>query len=60
MSDHDLRSCRSAPSRKTRLLLATRGVRAIGDGFVSLLLPVYLLELGGPFETGIIATTTLG
>lgn len=45
---------------QTRLLLAARGLRAIGDGFVSLLLPVYLLELGhGAFETGIIATTTL-
>jgi MFS family permease len=45
---------------RTRLLLAARGVRALGDGFVSLLLPVYLLELGhGPFETGIIATATL-
>jgi MFS family permease len=45
---------------ETRFLLAARGVRAIGDGFVSLLLPVYLLELGhGPFETGIIATATL-
>src|SRR5690606_20628503 len=43
-----------------RLLLAARGVRAVGDGFVSLLLPVYLLELGhGPFETGVIATATL-
>ena len=40
--------------------LARHARRAIGDGFVSLLLPVYLLELGGPFETGIIATTTLG
>jgi MFS family permease len=45
---------------ETRLLLAARGLRAIGDGFVSLLLPVYLLELGhGPFEAGAIATATL-
>jgi hypothetical protein len=42
------------------LLLATRGLRAIGDGFVSLLLPVDLLVLGhGAFETGVIATATL-
>jgi hypothetical protein len=28
-----------------------RGVRGVGDGFVSLVLPVYLLELGnGPFR----------
>jgi MFS family permease len=42
------------------LLLAARGLRGIGDGLVSLLLPVYLLELGyGAFETGVIATATL-
>ena len=41
-------------------LLAAKGVRAFGDGFVSLLLPLYLLELGfTPFEVGVIATTTL-
>jgi MFS family permease len=45
---------------QARLLLAARGLRAVGDGFVSLLLPVYLLELGyGPLETGVIATATL-
>jgi MFS family permease len=45
---------------QARLLLAARGLRAVGDGLVSLLLPVYLLELGhGPFETGVIATATL-
>jgi hypothetical protein len=27
-------------------ILAARGVRAFGDGFVALLLPIYLLELG--------------
>lgn len=27
-------------------VLAARGVRAFGDGFVALLLPIYLLELG--------------
>ena len=42
------------------LLLAARGLRAVRDGFISLLLSVYLLELGhGPFATGIIATATL-
>ena len=45
---------------ETSLLLAARGLRAVGDGFVGLLLPVYLLALGyGPFETGVIATATL-
>jgi MFS family permease len=42
-----------------RVLLA-KGLRAFGDGYVSLLLPVYLLELGyAPFEVGVIATVTL-
>ena len=27
-------------------VLAARGVRAFGDGFVALLLPIYLVELG--------------
>lgn len=43
-----------------RGLLVARGLRAFGDGFVSLLLPVYLLALGlTPFEVGVIATGTL-
>ena len=42
-----------------RLLIA-KGLRAFGDGYVSLLLPLYLLELGfSPLHVGIIATTTL-
>lgn len=46
--------------RPTALLLVSRGLRGIGDGMVSLVLPAYLLALGyGPFETGIIATATL-
>ena len=41
-------------------LLAAKGLRAFGDGFVSLLLPVYLLELGlAPLQVGVIATATL-
>jgi hypothetical protein len=32
----------------------------LGDGYVSLLLPLYLLELGfSPLQVGIIATATL-
>ncbi|APV48560.1 MFS transporter [Betaproteobacteria bacterium GR16-43] len=43
-----------------RRLLAAKGMRAFGDGFVSLLLPLYLLELGfTPLDVGIIATATL-
>lgn len=42
-----------------RVLIA-KGVRAFGDGYVSLLLPVYLLQLGlTPLQVGIIATATL-
>ena len=41
-------------------LLASRGVRAFGDGFVSVLLPVYLLSLGfNGFQIGAVATSTL-
>ena len=41
-------------------LLAAKGLRAFGDGYVSLLLPLYLLELGfSPLKVGIIATATL-
>jgi MFS family permease len=41
-------------------LLVAKGLRAFGDGFVSLLLPVYLLALGfSPLEVGVIATATL-
>jgi MFS family permease len=43
-----------------RLLIAARGLRAFGDGFVSLLLPVYLTALGlGPFDVGVVTTATL-
>jgi MFS family permease len=42
-----------------RLLLA-RGLRALGDGCISLLLPLYLLELGmSALQIGIIASATL-
>ena len=41
-------------------LLVAKGLRAFGDGYVSLLLPVYLLELGySPLQVGILATATL-
>jgi MFS family permease len=47
------------PPTANRLVLA-RALRAFGDGYVSLLLPLYLLELGyAPLEVGIIATATL-
>lgn len=41
-------------------VLWVRGLRAFGDGYVSLLLPVYLVALGfSPFQVGAIATATL-
>src|SRR5262245_48888943 len=43
----------------TRLLWA-RGLRDFGDGFVAVLLPVYLTALGfSPLEVGVIATAAL-
>jgi MFS family permease len=49
-----------ASSAVTNRILIARGLRAFGDGYVSLLLPLYLLGLGyGPLEVGIIATATL-
>src|SRR5262245_4933883 len=49
-----------ADSPTANRVLIARGLRAFGDGFVSLLLPAYLLELGfGPLQVGIIATATL-
>jgi MFS family permease len=54
---------RLAPSGTTsdgHVLLIGRAVRAFGDGFVSVLLPAYLLALGlGDVEVGAIATATL-
>jgi MFS family permease len=41
-------------------LLASRGLRAFGDGLVSLLLPAYLAVLGfSAFQIGILASATL-
>ena len=45
---------------ETRLLLAARGLRATSDGFVSIILPAYLLLLGfDPLHVGVLATATL-
>ena len=47
-------------SQNVNRLLVAKGLRAFGDGYVSLLLPLYLLDLGfSPLQVGIIATTTL-
>lgn len=46
--------------REARIIFLGRGFRAFGDGFVSLLLPVYLTVLGfDPFAVGLLAAATL-
>ena len=41
-------------------VLTARGVRAFGDGFVALLLPIYLVELGfSALAIGAVVTSTL-
>jgi MFS family permease len=47
-------------SHVLRRILWARGVRAFANGYVSLLLPLYLYSLGmGAFRVGVIATATL-
>jgi MFS family permease len=42
------------------MLYAARALRDFGDGFVAVLLPVYLTALGlGPFEVGVVAAGSL-
>jgi predicted MFS family arabinose efflux permease len=49
----------SGSSDASRILVA-RGLRAFGDGFVALLVPIYLLELGfSALAIGAIVTSTL-
>jgi len=46
--------------RNVRLLLTARGIRAFGDGFVSILLPVYLTGIGfGALKVGALTTAML-
>src|SRR3954465_7274752 len=50
----------ASAAAEARPLLIARGLRAFGDGLVSLLLPAYLAGLGfGAFKIGLIATATL-
>ena len=54
------RATRTAPFKTTTYLLVARALRDFGDGFVAVLLPVYLLALGfSPLEVGFIATAAL-
>jgi len=50
----------AANTRELNWVVTARALRAFGDGFVSLLLPAYLLSLGySAFVVGIVATATL-
>jgi MFS family permease len=50
----------STATRDARILLTARGMRAFGDGFVSVLLPLHLIELGfSSVQIGVIATATM-
>ena len=47
-------------TRDAAVLIQARAIRAFGDGFVSVLLPVYLAALGyGALEVGAVVTATL-
>jgi MFS family permease len=51
---------RKAGSSAIKHLLVARALRDFGDGFVAVLLPVYLLALGlSPFQVGLVATAAL-
>ncbi|WP_064843215.1 MFS transporter [Rhizobium phaseoli] len=46
--------------RQTSYLFAARALRDFGDGFVTILFPVYLLALGfSPLQVGVLATASL-
>src|SRR6476469_8366205 len=58
--DDEGRSVSGTASADTRRILVARGLRAFGDGYVALLVPIYLLELGfSALEIGAIVTSTL-
>jgi MFS family permease len=51
---------RIARGNPTAYLYAARALRDFGDGFVAILLPVYLTAMGlGAFEVGVVATLAL-
>src|SRR5437764_4241064 len=58
--DDERRSVSGTASVDSRRILVARGLRAFGDGYVALLVPIYLLELGfSALEIGAIVTSTL-
>ena len=51
---------RAGASTAVKHLLLARSLRDFGDGFIALILPVYLTALGlSPFEVGIVASAAL-
>src|SRR3954471_13719919 len=55
-----LRRRREVNGAPVNRILAAKGMRAVGDGYVSVMLPVYLLQLGcSPLEVGVLASATL-
>ena len=60
VSSPTVSSSTQASRARTGLLLTTRGLRAFGDGFTALLIPVYLTGIGAtPLRIGIFTTVTL-
>src|SRR6202140_4788310 len=58
--DDERRPVSGTASVDSRRILIARGLRAFGDGYVALLVPIYLLELGfSALEIGAIVTSTL-
>jgi MFS family permease len=57
---HERARWRAAELHPTTWLFAARALRDFGDGFVAVLLPVYLTRLGfSPFGVGVLATAAL-
>ncbi len=51
---------RAGRSDPVTSIFAARALRDFGDGFIAVLLPVYLTRMGlGPFDVGVVATVSL-
>src|SRR5438874_10632346 len=58
--DDERRSVSGTASVDSRRILVARGRRAFGDGYVAVVVPIYLLELGfSALQIGAIVTSTL-
>src|SRR5215467_1260552 len=57
---HRMRLFPPTASPDAKRVILAKGLRAIADGYVSIVLPAYLLDLGyGAFEVGALMTATL-